>query len=201
MKCSTTDPKTFRSSLLDDTAPRHVWVHCVSVITLLRDLPTVITHAAIHLFGLGWHVWYAFHKVKECMRRGKTVELMWRGRDDLWFNGIIWINSFLQDTHTCADGLVAEEGRAVVMECPPGCPSSCRNMKKCHLWSPSRGINVIMCPWTPLQWTKSSGVPFMVSVPVDKHVKVPSDAPPVHKIWLSALQGAPPVDKIWLCNL
>lgn len=34
----------------------------------------------------------------------------------------------------------------------------------------------------PLQWTKCSGVPFMVPLPVDKHVKVFLDAPPVDKI-------------------
>lgn len=157
----------------------------ISVIILLRHLPTVITHAAIHLFGLGWHVWYAFHKVGECMRRGKTVELTWTGRNDLWFNGIIWINRFLQDTHMCwwTGGLSAGAGEGN----RDGVPSrvslqwtECEKVPSMEPFQRNKCDNVPLK--APLQWTKCSGVPFIVPLPVDKHVQVSLDAPPVAKI-------------------
>ena len=69
-------------------------------------------------------------------------------------------------------------GRAIVIECPLGCPSSGRNVKKCDLWSPSRGINVIMCPVDKMQWRALYGAPSTGK----KCDKVSLDAPPVDKV-------------------
>lgn len=186
----------------------------ISVIILLRHLPTVITHAAIHLFGLGWHVWYAFHKVGECMRRGKTVELTWTGRNDLWFNGIIWINRFLQDTHMCwwTGGLSAGAGEGNRDRVPSrvslqwtkcekvpsmepfqrnkcdNVPSSGQNAVECPLLYPFQWTNMLKCSWMPLQWPKYNNITSRVPLHWEKHDKVPSIEPFQYtKKWLSAL--------------
>lgn len=62
----------------------------ISVIFLLNILPIAIRHTAIHLFGPGWHVWYAFHKVWNGydVNSGNVPQKWW------WFYGLIWINRF-----------------------------------------------------------------------------------------------------------